>query len=139
MGNFILGRGFTVSARNHAYKRVLWLFRRRPFLAEKQELKKIFPSHLLIEYTGKIRDVDHILQLIQEYAADEIVTILPIPIVAELLERKIYPIWIDLRPLRKARKYDWKRDWKDEDRGIVYRFRGFKRVKGIKLIFEKLI
>jgi RNase H-fold protein (predicted Holliday junction resolvase) len=55
-------------------------------------LSKIFGDPEIIHYRNKVQDVNHVLNLIREYNADEVVTVLPLTIIKRLCEHGVKPI-----------------------------------------------
>jgi len=114
-------------------KRILWISRHPPLLKEVEALEKAFGKVQILQYAGFIRDADHVIQLIQQYRADEVVTILPLSIVMRLCERGIRPLWPECVQVNN----DY--DFVDEGTGKKYKFVRFVRIKGVKLDTEPLL
>lgn len=124
-------------------KRILWISRHAPLIKQKEELEKIFGKCLIIQYGEKIRDVDHVLELIRQYDPNEIVCVLPLTIISQLLERKIHPIWAEMKLLHvceseKCPEYRFTSDWIDPSSRRHFRFVKFKRIVKLELVFQEL-
>lgn len=113
-------------------KKILWISRHFPNKKEFEELKRIFGEFQLFQYAEKVKDADHVLQLMKQYEADEIVTILPLSIIMRLCEKGIKPLFPE------CKQVDEGYDFIDEGSGKKYKFIRFVRVKGVILDVEPL-
>ncbi|MEM2100350.1 MAG: hypothetical protein QXP45_03310 [Thermoproteota archaeon] len=100
---------------------------------EVEALEKVFGKVQIFQYASGVRDADHVLTLISQYKADEIVTILPISIIMRLCERGVYPLWPECLQVN-SNDYDFI----DEGSGRKYKFIRFVRVRGVRMIVEPL-
>lgn len=114
-------------------KRVLWISRHPPIPKEIEALERAFGKVQIFQYAGFVRDADHVIQLIKQYRADEVVTILPLSIIMRLCERGVRPLWPECV---QAEGDDY--DFIDENSGRKYKFVRFVRVKGVRLDTEPL-
>ncbi|MEM4592326.1 MAG: hypothetical protein QW196_02895 [Sulfolobales archaeon] len=112
-------------------KRILWISRHPPLPKEVEALERAFGKVQILQYAGFVRDVDHVIQLIKQYRADEVVTILPLSIIMRLCERGIKPLFPECIQV-EGEDYDFV----DEGSGRKYKFIRFVRVKAVKLETE---
>lgn len=113
-------------------KRILWISRHPPLPKQVKELERIFGKIQLFQYASGVRDADHVIRLIKQYHADEVVTILPLSIIMRLCENGVKPLWPEC--VQTDRDFDFI----DEGSGRRYRFIRFVRVKAVKLETEPL-
>ncbi|MEM4976419.1 MAG: hypothetical protein QXT64_03735 [Desulfurococcaceae archaeon] len=114
-------------------KRILWISRHPPLPKEVEELERIFGKVQILQYASGVRDADHVIRLIKQYGADEVVTILPLSIIMRLTERGIHPLWPECVQVENG-EYDFI----DEGSGRKYKFVRFVRVREVKLVTEPL-
>jgi len=114
-------------------KRVLWISRHPPLPKEVEALEKALGRIQILQYASSVRDADHVLRLIEQYKADEIVTILPLSIIMRLCERGVNPLWPECVQVN-GEEYDFI----DEGSGRKYKFVRFVRVKKVVMITEPL-
>ncbi|MEM0377173.1 MAG: hypothetical protein QXI90_05320 [Thermofilum sp.] len=108
--------------------RVLWVSRHPPCSAEKEELRRVFgESVMVIHYSSRVRDAQHVLQLKEMFGADEVVVILPPTIVKRLCEIGLHPIIPEVEQVDDSGDFDF------EDKGHRYRFRRFVRVEKVEV------
>ena len=116
-------------------RRILWVSRHPPLLKQLQELQRIFGDYEIHQYAGFVRDVDHLVELMRLYQADEVVTILPLSIIYRLVaEKGIHPIWPEMEQVNDLGQYDYE----DPKSGRKYRFKRFIRVKSFRIEGEPL-
>lgn len=114
-------------------KRVLWISRHPPLQKEVEALERALGKIQLLQYADFVRDADHVMQLVKQYGADEVVTILPLSIIMRLCERGVRPLWPECVQV-KGDDYDFV----NERSGRKYKFVGFVRVRGVKIDGEPL-
>jgi len=114
-------------------KRVLWISRHPPLPKEVEALEKALGRIQILQYASSVRDADHVLRLVEQYKADEVVTILPLSIIMRLCERGLHPIWPECVQVENG-EYDFI----DEGSGRKYKFTRFVRVREVKLVTEPL-
>lgn len=115
-------------------KKILWLSRHEILPAQRKELERIFGDIEIIKHSEKVENDEHVINLIKKYNADEIVAVLPLSIIARIVERGIKPIFA---------KMDVVDDDFDSERDVIhagrhYRFSHFERIEQIKIISKKL-
>lgn len=114
-------------------KRIMWISRHPPLPKEVEALEKAFGEVQILQYGAKVKDVDHVLHLMEQYKADEVVTILPLTIMMRLCERGVRPLWPECTQV-DGDDYDFV----DEKTGKKYRFVRFLRVRGVRLDADPL-
>jgi len=123
--------------------KILWLSRHSPLPAQIKELKKKFGDVQIIQYNKKVRDSQHVLELMRKYEADEIVAVLPLSIIARLCELGIKPLYMEMELLHECKEvpcidFDIERDWIDSSSKRHYRFKSIKRIERIELVMSQL-
>jgi len=114
-------------------RRILWISRHPPLPKEVEALEKAFGKVQVFQYASSVRDADHVIRLVEQYGADEVVTILPLSIIMRLCERGLHPIWPECVQVN-GEEYDFV----DEGSGRKYKFIRFVRVKKVLMITEPL-
>jgi hypothetical protein len=66
--------------------KVLWVSRHRPLLAQLRELRRIFKNVELIVYEGTVPSAEHVISEAKRHNAKVIVPVLPLSIIARLVE-----------------------------------------------------
>jgi len=115
-------------------KRVLWISRHPPLPREVEALERAFGKVQILQYAGFVKDADHVVRLIHQYKADEVVTILPLSIVMRLCEKGVRPLWPECVQMKDGEDYDFV----DEGSGRKYRFVRFIRVRGVRIDGEPI-
>jgi len=125
-------------------KRILWISKHKPLQKQIVELKRIFGNDIeIIFWDQKIKDANHVFQLIKEFNADEIVTILPLSIIQRLVENGIKPIWSEMEFLHECNYFNCKNfrsesDYYDIASKRHFRFKKFYRIKEVKMVLEEI-
>jgi len=108
-------------------KTILWLSRHQATETQIQELQQIFNTKINIIQIGiTINDAKEIVDLIGKYKCNEIVAVLPIHILARLVEYGIKPIHAVMKRIIHT------------DGGVTFEHDYFERVKKIDVISQKL-
>lgn len=106
--------------------KILWVSRHPPLLKQMEELRRIFGDVEIVQYAGFVKDADHVVQLKEQYGADEVITILPMTMIYHLVkETGIKPIYPEVEPVPKNSKTF---DFEDPKSKRKYVFKGFVRI-----------
>jgi len=118
---------------------ILWLSRHPPLPKQIAELDRIFwnpddgnPS--IVIHRGPVRDAEHVLNLLSETKADEVVAVLPLTIIQRLTRIGVRPIWAEMELVGDPAKADYV----DPGSKRAYRFKEFRRIKSVRIEFEPL-
>lgn len=98
-----------------------------------EELQRIFGEEVSTIQINKVKDADHVLDLMREFKVDEVVAVLPLSIIMRLVEKGVYPLYAEMEEVKKGEA-----DYIDERSGKRYVFKGFSRIKGISINKEPL-
>jgi hypothetical protein len=118
---------------------------RHPLLPEQMAfLKQAFGDFSLVMWNEGVRDAKHVLGLMRQFEANEVITILPLTIIQKLLELGIKPLYPEMELIHEGcigfncREYNPNRDYIDLVTSKHYRFKEFVKIIDIKIIKEKL-
>lgn len=114
-------------------KTILWISRHPILPKQKQELRRIFGECEVWQFKNKVRDIAHIFELIQKSKADEVVTVLPLSIIMQLVERGIKPLYAVMKSTNPEDA-----DYIDEGTGRAYKFTKFVRIVKFEMVTEDL-
>jgi len=115
-------------------KRILWVSKHTPLPKQVEELKRIFGDIQLSQYAGFVKDVNHLMELVKVFNADEVVVVLPLTILYNLIKKTgLKPIIAEMEEV-SGEQYDYI----DEGSGRKYKFKGFARLMDIIFVKEPL-
>lgn len=114
---------------------IYWLSRHPPLKVEVDALKAKFGSDCkIIQDPNPVDDVDDIIKRFRESGASEIVVVLPYSLIHKLIQRGISPLMPIMEEVKNTNNTDYDLIY----RGKKLRFVEFRRLKDIKLIYEKI-
>jgi len=137
---------------NAPWIRVLWISRHKPLKAQLDALKECLGKFILIQYKSPLPTAQHALSLIEKEQADVVVAVLPLSfmmhLAGELARREIVLLRADMEVIHNCEEVpcpdfigatDTIMESISEGEKIYrhFRFRGFKRLKEVRLIEEE--
>lgn len=108
-------------------KKILWLSRHEPQNEQIAELLQVFGEVEIVQVAKNIQSGNDVLQLMQDTGADEVVAVLPIPLLQEVLR-------LGVRPLKAVMKRTL-----HEDRPATFEHDHFERIERIEVVTTPLI
>ncbi|MBO3801787.1 MAG: hypothetical protein JTT12_05665 [Candidatus Brockarchaeota archaeon] len=118
-------------------KRILWVSRHPVLASQLKALKELFGdvsvdilfqrsnAQYLIQYLS----AEDIVASMKEGEYDEVVVVAPLSVIAKLCELGVKPLWAEMEQVPPEQA-------ETEANGRYYRFKRFRRIKGIKIEFE---
>jgi len=115
--------------------KILWVSRHPPVPVQIDELKRIFGENTQIDTDpNPFSDAQDIVKRFKDGNYDEMVVVAPLSVIQHLTEMGIKPIWSEMKKVN-----DVFVPYTDSmANGRHYRFVRFRRIKRVKLDFEKL-
>lgn len=125
--------------------RILWISRHSPLKAQIDALREVFGDVEIVQYDKHVRDADHVLELIAYYDAQEVVVVLPLSIIAHILQKGVKPLYMRMEVIHhpcegpsKCTDFDPDRDYWDPGSKRHYRFVAIERIIKLEMVTEKL-
>lgn len=121
-------------------KRVLWLSRHPPLKAQEDTLKSRFgPGTSMIIDTRPFQNAKDIARRFRAGNYDEMVAVAPLSVIQQLCREGLKPLWAEMEYLGEIKESSEYRAGTDTVlNGKHYRFKKFKRVKSVEMVFEDL-
>lgn len=121
--------------------RVLWLSRHKPVPAQKEELRRLFGSDVLVIFDKRpFASPEEVKQRMRRVQADEIMIIAPLTVLRILTEQGIKPLYAQMKVSLKEVPDVTVRRTRERIENVVrsYDFIKFRRLVGVTLHFEEL-
>jgi len=112
-------------------KKILWVSRHDILPSQRAELNRLFGEVEVRKDPRPFSSAEEIKERFQKGGYDEIVVVAPLSVIARLTELEIRPLWAEMEQCDPS-------EAEVEAAGRWYRFRGFKRIKGIRIEFEEV-
>jgi len=113
--------------------KIYWLSRHAPLPSQEAELKRLFGDNVVIEQDPEpFSSVDDIISRFLASGADELLVVAPLPIIAQLVQRGIKPLWAEMEAVSSPEEAE------TEASGRYYRFRRFRRIVGVEIKYEEV-
>lgn len=111
-------------------KRILWVSRHEPLESQIRELQKIYNDEVRIEKMDSFKDVSHIVREFQRGGYDDILIVAPLSVIQEVARRGVKPLWAEMEQVSPE-------EAETEASGRYYRFKEFRRIEEVKIIFTE--
>jgi hypothetical protein len=112
-------------------KKILWMSRHPWLKSQERELKRIFGEIKIEQIATPFKSAEEIVKIFEQGNYDEMVIVAPLSVVAKICEMGIKPLWAEMETVPPE-------EAEVEEGGRYYRFKGFKRIKGVRVEFEEL-
>jgi len=112
-------------------KKVLWMSRHSWLKSQEAELRRIFGEVKLEQISTPFMSAEKVVEIYKKGGYDEMVIVAPLSVIAKITEMGIKPLWAEMEIVPKE-------EAEVEAAGRYYRFKGFKRIKKVKMEFEDL-
>lgn len=118
-------------------KKIIWFSARHaPAPVQVRELRRIWPECEIVHVKETWNSVDSIIETFHRLGGDEMFAVIPLSIVRILTTRGYSVLWSDMDQVDDNSDYDIVDEYKG--RFKKYRFKGFRRLTKIKMVFEDL-
>jgi len=115
---------------------ILWLSRHPVLESQKAELKRLYGEDVKIVWWNKtVKNSGHVLDLMREKGADDVVAVLPLSIIDYLTKEGVYPLFSEMEYVGDKNS-DAPAEYVDERTGRKYRFKRFVRIKAVIIMKE---
>jgi len=109
-------------------KNILWVSKHNPIPKQIKELKKLHGEQINLIQLDGFRDVNNILDHFYQNHCHDMVIVAPLSVIMEINKRGIRPLWSEMEPALPGTA-------DTTANGRYYKFKGFKRLKKIKIEF----
>jgi len=127
---------------------VAWVSRHPPLEAQVQELKRRLGDVKIVQVSKTFASARDVVREVKAVGAKYAVLVLPLSMIAEVIkEREVAWLWAEMEGLHecvlnKCDEFNPETDvWlplRGSDKGRHMRFKGFKRIKEVRLVLEDL-
>lgn len=112
--------------------KIVWFSRHEPLPSQIKELERIFGQIEIIRDPNPFSSAEEVVERFKKQKADEMVIVAPLSVIARICEYGIKPLWAEMEITDKEHA-------EIETCGRYFRFKRFRRIKGIKIEFDEVI